>query len=321
MNERTVNEVSNESPAPRPAPSGWEAFEQALAFALSVLADESLVVSARVGNRFVQFNASPDEGVFCEAVGNSYLGPAEKLDAGQTSALLSLGWAAPTHSPTSPSPVVAPNGSPNFFRVFPTPYACAEIARFAVRTLTEVLRIPSPDDLEYKAFDDAGHGVTLPALPIDPVAAPPPKAKAPPKPKGPTEFAKLRTKVLAATRDGTGLGSLTYEDGSLQVSIGSRPGWIRPFEDPFYVRVHVQLLDKVHADEKFLARMHEVNSCLPMVRVIYKSGSVFLGVDFPAIPFRPEHLAQAVTALAQLADAVLKDIRAPGDEATGTVVN
>jgi hypothetical protein len=44
-------------------------------------------------------------------------------------------------------------------------------------------------------------------------------------------------------------------------------------------------------------------------------------VDFPAIPFRPEHLAQAVTALAQLADAVLKDIRAPGDEATGTVVN
>jgi hypothetical protein len=87
------------------------------------------------------------------------------------------------------------------------------------------------------------------------------------------------------------------------------------------VRVHVQLLANVNADETFLARMHEVNSCLPMVRVIYRIGSVFLGVDFPAVPFRPEHLAQAVTALAQLADAVLKDIRAPGDEAAATVVN
>ena len=56
----------------------------------------------------------------------------------------------------------------------------------------------------------------------------------------------------------------------------------------------------------------QVESCTPARN---------LGVDFPAIPFRPEHLAQAVTALAQLADAVLKDIRAPGDEATGTVVN
>jgi len=322
MNERTVHEVANESPAALAPLSGWEAFEQALAAALSVLADESLIVSARVGNRFVQFNACPDEGVFCESVSNAYLDPAEKLDEGQVAALLSLGWAGPTHAPDSPSPVSAPKGSPNFFREFPNPYACAEIAHFAVRTLTEVLRIPSPDDLEYKAFDDSGHGVTFPVLPIDPVQAPPPRAKAPPKRKGPTEFARLRARVLAAARDGSGLGSLEYDDdGDLQISIGSRTGWIRPCERPFYVRVHVHLLANVEADEEFLARMHEVNSRLPMARVIYKGGSAFLGVDFPAVPFRPEHLNQAVTTLARLADEVLKEIRASGDEATGTVVN
>jgi hypothetical protein len=173
-----VTEVATESPArsaPRPT---WNAFEQALSSALSVLADESLIVTARVGNRNVQFHACPDEGVLCESVSNAYL---------------------------------------------------------------------------------------------DPAPAPPPRAKAPPKRRGPTEFAKLRANV--------------------------------------------------HPDEKFLARMHEVNSCLPMVRVIYRGGSVFLGVDFHAVPFRPEHLAQAVTAIAQLADAVLKDIRAPGDDAAATVVN
>lgn len=321
MNELMVNSVANESPA-RSAPlPTWNAFEQALSSALSVLADESLVVTARVGNRFVQFHACPDEGVFCEAVSNAYLDPAEKLDDGQLAALLSLGWSAPTHAPDSPSPASAPRKSPNFFREFPTPYACSEIARFAVRTLTDVLRIPSPDDLEYKAFDDSGHGVTFPVLPIDPAPAPPPGAKAPPKRRGRTEFAKLRAKVLAATRAGSGLGSLEYEDGTLQISIGSRTGWIRPFADPFYVHVHVQLLANVHPDETLLARMHEVNSRLPVVRVIYRGGSVFLGVDFPAVPFRPEHLTQAVTALSQLADAVLKDIRAPSDKAAATVVN
>jgi hypothetical protein len=321
MNGLMVNEIAAESPArSEPLPT-WDAFEQALASALSVLADESLVVTARVGNRYVQFHACPDEDLFCESVSNAYLDPAEKLDDGQLAALLSLGWSAPTRAPDSPSSESTPKGSPNFFREFPTPYACSEIARFAVRTLAEVLHIPSPADLEYRAFDGSGHGVAFPVLPIDPAPAPPPRAKAPPKRRGPTEFAKLRARVLAAARSGSGLGSLAYEDGVLQVPIGTRPGWIRPFEDPFYVRVHVQLLANVHPDEKFLSRMHEVNGCLPMARVIYRGGSVFLGVDFPAVPFRAEHLTQAVTAIAQLADAVLKDIRAPGDDAATTVVN
>lgn len=32
-------------------------------------------------------------------------------------------------------------------------------------------------------------------------------------------------------------------------------------------------------------------------------------MDLPAVPFRPERLAQAMTTLAQLADGVLRDLR------------
>ena len=307
--------VSRQRVPPAPGqPPGWDAFEDALAPALSVFKEEFLVVSTRTGNRFVQFNVCPDEGVFAEAVSNAYLGPDEKLDVEQLAALLSLGWAAPTHAPDSPNSVAAPKGSPNHFREFPRPYSCAEVSRFAVRTLTEPLRIGSPSDLEYKSFDDSGHAVTLPALPIDRVAVPPPKAKAPAKPKGPTEFARLRAKVLAAARGGTGQGSLAYDDdGTLQVPIGNRMGWIRPYERPLYVRVHIHLLSDVEGGEEFLAQIHEVNSRLPVVRVIYKGRSVFLGVDFPALPFRAEHLTQAVTMLAQFADDVLEELRLPAE--------
>ncbi len=313
MNEGTVRPVSsNATPPPAQAP-GWEAFEEALSSALSVLEEEFLVVSTRTGNRYVQFNVSPDEGVFAETVSNAYLGPDEKLDVGQLADLLFLGWAAPTRAPNAPNPDATTKGSPNHFREFPRPYSCADVARFAVRTLTGPLRIGSPAELEYKAFDEAGHPVTLPALPIDRLPLPRPKVKVATKPRGPTEFDRLRARVLAAARAGTGQGSLAYEDGALHVPIGNRMGWIRPNERPHYVRVHLHLLSDVEGGEDFLAQIHEVNSRLPVVRVIYKERSVFLGIDFPALPFRPEHLTQAVTLLAQFADEVVEELRLPAE--------
>ena len=92
MNERTVNAVPVGSCPPLALLPGWESFEQALASALSVLKDEFLIVWTRAGNRFVQFHARPDARVFAETVCNAYLGPSEKLDAGQMADLLSVGW-------------------------------------------------------------------------------------------------------------------------------------------------------------------------------------------------------------------------------------
>jgi hypothetical protein len=152
--------------------------------------------------------------------------------------------------PRSGCPRTVPKGSPKHFREFPPPYSCAEVARFAIAALTGPLHVESPAELLYKAFDEEGHTVTLPVLPIEPVPARPTQAKAPAKPRKPRKFDNLRAKVLAAARSGTGLGSLEYgDDGTLQVPIGSRTGWIRPCENPLYARVNLHLLSGVEGDE------------------------------------------------------------------------
>lgn len=311
MNERTVGSTPAAPGAAPAPPTGWEAFEKALASALSVLKDEFLILSARPGNRYVQFHAGLEDGIFAECVSDAYLEETGKLDAGQLATLLSLGWSPPTHAPDGTKPDGVARGSPNHFRHLPPPCSFPEIARLAVRTLTEVLRVERPAELAYKAFDEEGHTLTLPVLPIEP--RPEPSArKAPPGPRGPSPFARLRARVLAAARAGSGLGSLAYEDGALQVPIGDRTGWVRPYEDPFFVRVHVHLLSDVEGDEPLLSRIHELNARFPVARVIYSGRSVFLGIDFPALPFRAEHLAQAIATVARLSGEVVAELRSPG---------
>jgi T3SS (YopN, CesT) and YbjN peptide-binding chaperone 1/T3SS (YopN, CesT) and YbjN peptide-binding chaperone 3 len=312
MNEGMITPVARASLASGSPQPEWDEFEHALAATLSVLKDEFLVLSARARRGFVQFCARTDDGVLAETVSNAFLGPGEKLDTEQLAALLALGWSVPTHAPDSANPVPPPKGSPNHFREFPSPYSCVEIAHLAVRTLTEVLRVPGPADLVYKAFDYEGHTVTLPALGIDQAPARPAPAKPPARAKGPTAFQRLRARVLAAARNASGLGSLAYaDDGTLLVPVGSRMGWVRPNENPFFVRVHVHLLSGVEATEEVLSQIHELNARLPLVRVIYVGRSVFLGIDLPAVPFRPEHLTQAVSLLAQHADDVVQQLKAP----------
>lgn len=312
MDERSQAREEQGGAGPVAAPDGWESLEASLAAALALLADEMLILSARTGNRYVQFASSVGKGLLAETGSNAYLAEADKLDVGQLAALLGLGWSQPTHAPDASEPVAG--GSPNHFRRFRTPVPFAEAARLAVRTLVEVLRVGSPGELRYKAFDADGHTVTLPGLGLEraPARAHRP-AKAPPRADR-SAFARLRTRVRAAARAATGLGALDYdEEGNLQLPVGSRTGRVRPCDGPLFVRVHVHLLSGVEADEELLARMHEVNARLPMARVIHVDGSVFLGVDFPALPFRSEHLAQAVTTIARLADGVVSDLRPAED--------
>jgi len=305
MNERTVTSEADGASGSREPLAGWAAFERDLALTLSFLKNEFLVISSKTGNRFVQFNARPDEGVLAETVSNAYLEAGEKLDEAQLAALAGLGWLAPTRAPDE-----APaKGSPNFFREFPTPVSFSEIARLATRTLSEVHGLPGPEALEYHAFDDPGRPVTLPGLHLDRAPRPAPKAKPVSKRRKSGPFARLRAEVLAAAREASGFGALEYDaDGDLAVPVGRRMGWVRPYQKPFYVRVFCHLLE-VEADEELLERIHEVNSRLPLARVIYKAGNLYLGVDFPAAPFHAAHLSQAVTALASLADDVLNDLR------------
>lgn len=317
MNQRTQTRPPANPRAAPPHRPGWESFESNLASTLPVLKDECLVISSREGNRFVQFSADPQRGLFAETVSNGFLPTPERLDDGQVTALLALGWSAPTHDPDASAPVPPPQGSPNFFRHFPSPVSAPEAARVAVRTLAEVHRLSGPEALEYRAFDGAGTPVVLPALHIAATAAAePPRRKRTPRRRR-LPFDRLKAQVLRATRTSTGLGSLEYDDdGTLPIAVGNRPGIVQPFESPHFVRVYVSLAGGVDGDEALLARMHEMNSRLSLARVIYTDGSIYLAVDFPAVPFHADHVGQAIGAIVRVVDRVARDlgIEAEGDE-------
>ena len=205
MNEQTVQAAANEFPPPPAQNPGWDAFEDALTWALSVLEEEFLVVSAGEGHRFVQFHVSRVDGVFAETASNAYRGPDRQLDAGQLAALVSLKWAPPTRAPDAPASV--PRGSPNHFREFPPPYSCAEVARFAVATLDGTTPRREPRRTPVQGLRRGGAHRHPPGAPhrAGPGATDPGEA-----PREAQEARRVRQaprQVLAAARSGTGLGS------------------------------------------------------------------------------------------------------------------
>ena len=99
-----------------------------------------------------------------ETTSNSYLAKADQLDLRQISALTALGWKDPTGTPVESTPEADPDGSPNFFAEFPAPVSFAAVADLAVRTISEILRLPHPGSLEYTAFDQERGAIELPRL-------------------------------------------------------------------------------------------------------------------------------------------------------------
>jgi len=284
----------------------WISFEQGLAAALSILKDEeTLILSARTGHRFVQFVACQEKGVFSETVSNGYLGPDEKLTDAQVASLLALSWVAPTHAPDSLAPVHMPKGSPNFFREYPNPVSTEAIARIAVQTLADVHQIPDPTALTYKAFDLAGRTIVLPALRIAREAEPP--RRRPRKVR--SAIQRLRARLLTLAREAMGDLSLAFDkDGDLAVRIGSRPGFIRIREEPTVVRVYTRLARPENPDQALLALLHRMNARMTLARLVLADGSIFLAIDLPGAPFQPAHLTQALLGIAAIADAVARDL-------------
>jgi hypothetical protein len=128
----------------------WQEFERILAKTLGAMDNEVLVLEVTGTGRYVQFSHAPGAGVSAETVSNKYLKADERLTDADVAALEALGWSPP--SPTRKGKRKAPAGSPNFWRDFPNPVVCDQVARLAVRTLVEVPRAPEPSALAYTAF-------------------------------------------------------------------------------------------------------------------------------------------------------------------------
>ena len=154
---RKASTPQQQQPVPRKLSVAWPPFEKALASALAKLEeDQYLVISAKRGDRFVQFAGQGSFGMRAETVSNGFLPKSEQLSDEQIKALVALGWSPPTGTPETSTPETEPDGSPNFFRDFAQPVRHEAIAKLAVRTLAEVLRVPHPGFLQYEAFGDDG---------------------------------------------------------------------------------------------------------------------------------------------------------------------
>jgi len=313
MKETAVHTNPN-PPSGRPAPAAeWDHFERELSGALGVMKDESLVVSTRTGDRYVQFSVGSTFGLHAESVSNAYLEASERLDDEQLAALAALGWSPPARTPEQEKARQEPRGSPNFHREFPNPVPFDAVARLAVRTLVEVLRVPEPGALQYTAFDRAGHAVFLPALGLVRAHPPPPK----PAPAGTARphvaFGRLRQRVLAAARRLAGDGTLELDrDGDVTLSLGRRTAIVKALERPLSVRIYTELASGVEASDALLHRLHEINARLVLVRLVLTNGSVFAAIDFPAAPFQAAHFDAARSVLATVADDLAREVHEAG---------
>jgi hypothetical protein len=282
-------------PAPAYLSAAWPPFEQNLTAVLARLEeDQYLILSVKHSDRFVQFAGQGSFGMRTETTSNSYLPKSELLNDEQIEAMQASGWLSPTGAPDEATPERDPDGSPNFFRDFPSPVPYEAIARLTVRTFAEILRVPHPGFLEYEAFDD--HCPLLfPSLGL--------KVRERQEVIETTE--SIRQRLLTVLREVTDLPNLEYdEDGDIAIRFGSALVYARITEEPLLIRLYTPILSGIEIGEALLMRLNDINAHLNFARFVYRNGTVFGLVDAAAIPFVADHIAEGFTQLCSVADGI-----------------
>lgn len=280
--------------------TAWPVFEARLAETLGALEeDQYLVISAKRGWAYVQFAAQGSFGLRAESVSNNYLPGSDLLSADQIVALGTLGWSAPTGTPQEVKTKRQPSGSPNFFRDFARPVPFGDVARLAVRTLTEVLGIPHPGFLHYKAFDRNYQSILAPTLGL--MRCPP--APASEKPRADT-VEHVRALVLDALRRASDTPDLEFseENNHLPLRFGSAMVFVRVHKEPFCVSVVSPILANVEADDLLVERLNDLNAKVRFARLFVTEGTVYAAVEVSASPFVADHVVSACGLLGRLAD-------------------
>ena len=272
MSKKTVKSPPD---AQRRLSVAWPPFAEGLAATLGVLEDDqSLVISVKRANRFVQFAAQGVHGMRAETTCNNYLAKSEQLDARQIAALAAAGWHTPTGSPDESIPENDPDGSPNFFRQFPVPVPFKAIADLATDTFAEILRVPHPGFLEYEAFDADGLAILLPSLGLK-------RAVRSPQPE-----ASLPELLRATLREAAAVPDLDFdEDGDIGIRYGSTIVFVRLIGDPPHVRLLSPLLADVEESHGLLIGLNEINCRLGHMHLI-----ALREVEITKVPFLDELL-------------------------------
>lgn len=273
----------------------WQPFAQKLASVLGGLKeDQCLILSVKRSNRIIQFAVLGSYGIRMETTSNSYLPKPERLDQRRTASLVEAGWSAPTGTPLDSTPEKDPDGSPNFFVEFPAPVSFDAVAQLAVRTFAEILRVPHPGNLEYRAFD-TGQDTDIPAPALGLNAA---------APSAPADLpANLYQQLLSTLRAATGISELSIDkDGDIGLRCGSALTFVRVIEEPTYIRIYARILRDVEETEGICSRLNDINANISLVRFVFQNGAIFAVADICAVPFNAQQVVQAMGHFGSIAD-------------------
>lgn len=291
MKDKPVDSVP---PTPPNLSRAWQPFAKKLAKVLGELKeDQTLILSVKRSNRFIQFAVQGSYGIRAETTSNSYLPKPERLDQRSIASLVEAGWTAPTGTPVDATPEKDPDGSPNFFLEFPAPVSFDAVAHLAVRTLAEILRVPHPGNLEYKAFDEHGIDIATPGLGLK-VATPSAPADLP---------ENLYQQLLRTLSAATGISDLAIDkDGDIGLRCGSALTFVRVIGEPTYIRIYARILRDVEETDGICSRLNDINANISLVRFVFQNGAIFAIADICAVPFNAQQVVQAMAHFGSIAD-------------------
>ncbi len=273
----------------------WPLFTEKLTSVLSKLEeDQYLIVSAKTGNRFVQFACQGAWGMRVEVTSNHFLESEDRLNRRQMSWLRSHGWNAPTGKLNKATPAKDPNGSPNYYIDFPAPVNAGGVAHIAIETLVNGLETSHPSSLVYKAFAVDGKAFSFNELGLK---------------TADIEDKPLMEKVLEVFRAVTGIADLERdEDGDVMIRYRSIAVCATPLENK--LRLSTALITDTVESPTLLCKLNQLNFGPQGIRCVHHEKTVFAAFDMPANPFVPEHLAEEMKEFTAVAEGFALVLRA-----------
>lgn len=271
----------------------WGIFSERLTSVLAKLKeDQYLIISAKNGNRYVQFACQGAWGMRAEVTSNHFLEGSDKLKRREMSWLRSHGWNAPTGSANKATPKRDPNGSPNYYIDFPAPLAVVEIAKVGVEALVHALEIRHPSSLVYQSFDDSHKMLCFEELGLKPATQ---------------QCKSLTENVLEVFREVTRIADLKPEDdGEIAIRYGEIV--VRAFPLQSKVRLFSGLITDIEESPALLCKLNQLNIRQYGIRCVFHEKTVIAAFDLLANPFVPEHLAAEIREFAEVAEGLALEL-------------
>lgn len=287
--------LSQRHSADRRVSKDWTTFAHQLAQVLSRLEeDQFLILSAKRGNRYLQFSCQGSWGMRAEVTSNHFLKGDDRLARREMAWLRAHGWNAPTGTPKQATPDKDPDGSPNYYIDFPASVPISDIVSVAVDTLVHGLALPYPGVLSYESFDAAGGALEFQDLGLK---------------SAPRQSKPLMEQVLTVFRSVTGIEDLSFDDdGDLGVRYGAILVSAVHLENR--VRLFSALVTDVAESPLLLRKLNQINDGIHRIRVFWHDDVVYAALDIPADPFVPAHLATAMNEFSEVAEGLAIVLRA-----------